>query len=196
MTMQLSSSCLRSLGIAIRVFVVAIYFFWIVVGYCHMESHRLNSANFTYNAVYNLPVGHRLRAVDLQVAPKTLQSGNMQLPPESDLIGKYLLQDRIKGQSIGPADVTAAPLIDAMKGEVAYFFSLQNQAQLSDILNTNSRVAVCAEICAAPNARVISIVCDGPASSKCSAVLELSQMETKRISGKDKSSYRLVLRAI
>ena len=99
-----------------------------------------------------------------------------------------------RDQSTGLEDLTTAPLINVNAGKLKYFFSLQNQMDLADILNTDSHVAVYGKAAAVKDARVVSVVCSGPPPSfKCSAVLELSKKEVATISGHNKEDLRLVL---
>jgi hypothetical protein len=88
-----------------------------------------------------------------------------------------------------------APVIQVGPGKTKYFFPLKDdQKDLSDFLNTDSQVDVCARQCVIENARVVSIVCGGTSLSKCAVVLELSKKEADELSSSRETEYRLVPR--
>lgn len=192
--MPRSSQYLRYLGYAIRAVAILVYAVGIVIGFCILSHRQVDPIHASYHPVRHLYAGHRLRAGDFQVDPELPARDRWLLPRESDLVGRYLWRERTENDSIGPDDLLSTPIIQVSAGMFMYFFSLQNQMDVADILNANSRVAVCATACSIPDAKVISVVCSGAPISKCSAILELSKEDVVKISGHDKDDYRLVLR--
>lgn len=192
--MPRSSQYLGYLGYVLRGVVILVYAGVITIGFCILSHRQVGPVHAQYHPVRHLYTGHRLRAGDFQVDPELPARDRWLLPRESDLVGKYLWRERTENDSIGPEDLLGAPVIHVSSGMFEYFFSLQNQMDVADNVNANSRVAVCASACPILDAKVISVVCSGAPTSKCSAVLELPKEDVVKISGHDKDDYRLVLR--
>lgn len=191
--MPQSSTCLRFLGYAIRAIVVLAYIVWIVTGYYILRHDQVDPSHLRFIATRHLPAGQRLHLGDFTFDPPIPARDRSQLPPDSNPVGKYLKHKVFQSKPIDLDDLSMAPVIQMSAGKVKYFFSLQNQMDLVDILNTDSRVDVCATTCAVEDARVVTIVCTG-SPSKCSAVLELTKKRATAIFGQGKDDYRLVLR--
>jgi hypothetical protein len=187
--MNWSASRLRCLGRAIRTLLALVYAGGVVLGFCTLSREDVD---LRYVALRDLPVGHQLKADDLTVEASVPSCNRHLLPERSDPVGKYLFNHLSPGQTFGISDLSATPVLTFNAGEVKYyFFPLQNQMYLAEVLNTGSRVAVCATTCPAENVRVASIVCDATLSPKCSAVLELSKDQIAAISAGNTTDYRL-----
>lgn len=203
--MTLTSKTLSTLGYVARIGLVIVYLGWVVYGYFFLDGKRvdfgnlqivkrIDFGNLQFTATRSLPAGYRVHSGDVGFRPNLSSRDERTLPPEWSPVNKYLANAHKTGDAFGTADLKLAPIINVSAGKSKYFFSLQNQKELSDVLNTDSRVDVCGVICPIENARIASIVCSENDSTSCFAVLELTQQQAQLISGSDKESYRLILR--
>lgn len=192
--MPMSAAHLRRWGYAIPIAIVLLYAIWIIIGAIMIWNRQVTYAgHWRYVATHNLPTGYRLGAGDFKFDPQLPERDRIELSQTSVWIGKYLCRGRRTNESIGYQDLVPAPVIQVGPGNLAYTFSLQNQAELSEVLNAGSRVDVCAATCLTKNVPVAAIICDGGLGAKCSAVLELSQDQIAKIYDEGKAEYRLVV---
>jgi hypothetical protein len=76
---------------------------------------------------------------------------------------------------------------------VEYWFPLEKQGDLVDVLDTDSRVDICAGYCVLQSVRVLSIMCRSTTPTECVTALELSPDDSKKFTG-DIKNYRLIQR--
>ena len=193
--MMIPPKALAFFGYGIRVALAVAYVVLVGLGFRVLQNGRADTGRLELIAARAFPVGYRLHSGDIEFKPQVPIGERRLLPPESNPVGKYLSKIHSKGDIIATADLSVAPVINVGAGKLKYFFPLEKQMDLAEILNTDSHVDVCATTCAIERARVSSIVCGGAPSSKCFAVLELSTEQTNLISSKGKDDYRLVLRS-
>jgi hypothetical protein len=149
-----------------------------------------------YVATRDMPAGYLLRSDDFRFEPAVPPGERRLLQPTLDPVGKYLLKGCLNGHAFDVKDLSMAPVINITPGKIKYFFGLQNQMHLANILNTGSHVDICSTVCSIDDAKVASVVCEGSSpSARCFAVLELSKSESDMITAKDKGDYRLVWRS-
>ncbi len=192
--MTIPPKALAFFGYAIRVALAVAYVVLVGLGFRVLQNGRADTGRLQLIAARAFPVGYRLHSGDVDFKPQVPMGERRLLLPESNPVGKYLSKARSKGDVIGFGDLSVAPVINVAAVNSKYFFPLEKQMDLADILNTDSHVDVCATTCAIEKARVASIVCGGMPTSKCFAVLELSTEQANLISCKGKDDYRLVLR--
>jgi hypothetical protein len=192
--MTMTSKDLSRLGNAIRIGVVILYVLGVGTGYFFLDRKRVDIGNLQFVATRPLPAGYRVQPGDIDFKPKIAIGDQRSLRPEWNPVGKYLANAHNKNDAFGPGELSSAPVIKLAPGAFTYSFSLENQKELSKVLNTDSHLDVCAVTCVIQNARVASIVCPDSDPAQCFAVLELTGQQAQFISGTGKENYRLVLR--
>jgi hypothetical protein len=191
--MQLSSRTLAFVGGVIRVVVLLSYVGLVIRGFCIIRSKQVDPSRLQYITTHDLPAGYRLHAADFRFDPPIPQVKRGQLPAEVDPAGKYLTKAYPQNATIVRSDLVSAPVIEVGKDMLKYWFPLGQQPEFADILNANSRVDVCAGVCAFEDVRVLSIVCSSLRPWECYAALELPAGGNTKITGEVKN-YRLILR--
>jgi len=187
-----ASSRLTWIGRAFRSVIVFGYLVWVAIGFCMFRGAHMEPSTLRYRATKGLPAGYRLDPDDFTFNPLIPPGERNRLPTEADPTGKYLLKAKEKEVLFGPADLTSAPLIEVGAGKVRHLFSLKNQPELPNLVNTNSHVSVCSGDCPIDDARVLAILCSATRPSDCYAALELTKEDEAKL--KDKSEYLVIPR--
>jgi hypothetical protein len=191
--MTFSPTTMSVLGWGIRICVLLAYLTWVLKGLCMLQDSKVNLSELQYVALRELPVGHRLNDKDFRFDPPIPLGERNRLPAGIDLVGKYLLTEQCAGHKIAQSDVSSAPVVHVGKNMVEYWFPLERQGDLVNVLDSDSRVDVCAGYCVLQNLRVLSIMCSSTTPMECFAALELSPDDSKKFSG-DIKNYRLIRR--
>jgi len=197
--MPLTSRDLAHYGFGIRTAAVALYVVWVITGFCILRCKQMEPSHLTYIATRDLPAGHRLHASDFEFAPPIPAGERDRLPEWLDPVGKYVVEHHLANKPIAQSDLRSRPVIKVSEDEkgkemAIYWFSLEKQAALANVLNAESNVDVCSGICIAQNVRVLSVSCGGTTtSSDCYAALELSAESSVKLAPVAKDS-RLILR--
>lgn len=191
--MTLSSRALARFGLAIRTGAVVLYIMWIVVGSCMLHRQQIDPKNLGYIATRDLPAGHRLDASDFEFDPRIPAGERSRLPAWLDPAGKYVIDRHPVNTPIAQSGLTSSPVINLGNEMVTFWFPLEKQAALANVLNADSRVDICSGICIAQNVKVLSIVCSGATPPDCYAALELSADSGTKLAPVAKD-YRLILR--
>ena len=183
----------RFLEVIPRGLLMALYVVWVAIALFWLTQREVSLEAQPYKATRDLAVGHWLRERDLKTEYNLPWGNRSESQPTHSPVGMYLTCAKSKDQAVAIGDLSEDPIIAvADNKKTPYYFSLRNQAELKDILNAGSRVAVCADTCDIPDSRVISIVCATSSPPTCYAVLEASAEELKKIQ-EAKKPERLIL---
>jgi hypothetical protein len=130
---------------------------------------------------------------DFRFDPPVPLGERNRLPPGTDPVGKYLRTEHAADQEIAQSEISFTPVVHSSKDMVEYWFPLEKQGDLVDILDADSRVDICAGLCVLQNVKVLSIMCGSATPTECFTALELSPDDSKKLSG-DLKNYRLIQR--
>ena len=195
-----SSKDLARFGLAIRTAVVAVYIAGCIGGFFVLRMKQIDPSQLRYIATRDLPAGHRLRDGDFKFDPPVPAGEQNRLPPWSVPVGEYVIDRHLPKQIIARSELSLAPVINVGKDErgqsmVVYWFSLEKQTALANVLDTGSRVDICAGTCLAPKVRVLSIVCSGATATDCYVALEVPCDTVSEITADAAKGARLILRS-
>jgi hypothetical protein len=191
--MPASRKRLLALGNTIRAGTIVVYLAWVAVGFFVFHYKAMKRVHSQYVATRDLPVGHRLRAIDFTIHPTACSTADLDGPSSLQLTGKYLLHPYTTGKPFLQSDISLAPVTELGEKKMRYMFPLQKQLDLVEILDTGSHVDVCWKVCVIENARVLSMVGPSGQAAEYYAILEIPAGDDAKVAG-EIANYRLFLR--
>jgi len=142
-----------------------------------------------FAAKHALPENYRIGKADLEWSS---EGGKGLL--QQDFLGKYTAKKVASGGAVTVEDLRTQPAIESAADREAALLPLKSQPDLIDALNAGSKVNLFEDNrLLLKQVPVLALLCDPPAGSNCTAVLDLNRTEAQIYASRSPAKLRIIL---
>lgn len=142
-----------------------------------------------FAAKHGLPENYRIGKTDLDW---NSESGKGLF--QQDFLGKYTAKKFAAGGAVTVEDLRTQPAIDSAADREASLLPLKSRPDLIEVLNAGFKVNLFEDNrLLLKQVPVLALLCDPPAGSNCTAVLDLNRTEAQIYASKAPDKLRIVL---